>query len=204
MHDLAYSELRRICDEGDPELDALVKKYDSDEELRKKIVGALASLNKKREISEGEAPLLILSKIDASFGDAIRCWTSGNFAEMRKAQEEGQGEFLDRVRCLESRLRYLPLWIEDIQHTSSDESSWRMLLSNGKLELKSFLSCSRLGYKTSYGVKITLVFRKARGARLIGSLSAELGEGEVLLPRGAQFEVVERAGSKITLEQAGF
>jgi hypothetical protein len=204
MNDLTYQKLRRLFeDESSSDALALIQGCKSDERLRRRVIGTLARLSRKNKIKEGNAPLIILTSIDPELGDAVRAWTSGRFAAMRAAQEKEQGDYFDAVRRLESGLRHFPLWKKEVRHTSAHGPRWQEILSTGRLELTSFLSCSRLGYKTDYAFNITLVFRKLRSARLLGSLSAHHGEGEVLLPRGARFEVVERREAQVTLEEVG-
>lgn len=149
-------------------------------------------------------PLAMLITLHPEFGHALDYWSSGGYEEIRQAQEADMVETGTHANHMETNFSLLPQWRGKARHFSKD-SSWFKRLECGTLELQSFMSCCSPGHSYAYVVPpaAVLEFSSLRSARLIGALSLEHSEGEVLLPKGAAFRVVSvRERSKtICLEE---
>ncbi len=160
--------------------------YGTDVETIKLMIEVLA----KADYDNGW-PLDMLEAIIPQFANALRFWTAGGFEDYRNAQKGICRKATDIVTNFENHFHLLPLWQDKVRHYSKDKS-WLHKCLGEKLTLDSQMSCCKRGYKYAYALDYSavLVFNKLKTARLVGSLSTENCEGEVLLPKGSTFEVI--------------
>jgi hypothetical protein len=106
--------------------------------------------------------------------------------------------------CLEQHLKYLPRWRGIARHYSKS-ARWFEVLAKGHLQLESFMGCCKPSYTFAYALDYAavLIFTELRSARLVGALTLENCEGEVILPRGATFKVIsaDRASREVVLAE---
>jgi hypothetical protein len=136
-------------------------------------------------------PLGMLEALHPKLGKALCFWSAGGYEEIRQAQESGAVKPISYAAHMEAYFPLLPRWRNTARHFSKDPK-WLDLATGELLELKSFMSCCSPGFIYAYAnpPRATLNFAKLKSARLLGALSKENLEGEVLLPRGAVFRVV--------------
>lgn len=138
-------------------------------------------------------PLAMLRALQPKLADALTHWSAGGFEDIRIAQESDTVALDSHAGYLERYFSLLPKWHKNVQHVSKDPE-WLSRVAGGTLVLKSFMSCSASGYNiASISPPCTILkFTNLTSARLVGALSTEILEGEVLLPREAVFSVVSK------------
>lgn len=135
----------------------------------------------------------MLKALRPDFADALDYWARRGYYRIRHAQEHGNTGSVPEALILQGGISVLPVWRGRATHFSKGPE-WKEKLASGSLRLESFMGCGQPGYTFAYALdwRTRLTFMQLRSARLVGFLGAEYGEGEVLLPPGARFEVVER------------
>lgn len=150
-------------------------------------------------------PLGMLHVLAPELAPALEEWTAGGYEAIRLAQDE------DRVRpgspadMLLKHFPDLPLWRGTATHVSKSADLFDRIRNERGLTLTSFMGCCAPLHTFAHvsNPKATLRFTKLRTARLVGGLSTEGLEREVLLPAGARFILTKwnMAGRVLTLHE---
>jgi hypothetical protein len=135
-------------------------------------------------------PLAMLEAIEPRLSRGLHAWTAKDFGAIRKAQEQGALHVGTIAQDLADTIELLPKWNDSATHVSKD-STWFERLSAGYLELRSFMGCCAPGYNFAYvsHPRARLAFTGLKSARLIGALTRENLEREVVLLPGSRFRV---------------
>ena len=177
-----YKRLKKLFRRDKAEFVSLIEEVG-----REEMIAVLASAE-----FDGEWPLGLLKAFDPQLARGLTCWTAGGYEEIRKAQETGKIKAGTAAFDLAESFHRLPIWHGPITHASKDKSWFTRLPAGETLVLKSFMGCCAKGHSFGYATTpaATLSFTKLKSARLVGALSKENMEREVLLPDGARFSVV--------------
>ena len=137
-------------------------------------------------------PLAMLSLIRPQLAEALSFWTARGSTAVRNAQMNGNYDVCPQALSLEREISHLPLWKSSAIHYTKSRALLDKLKLHSIHKLESFMSCCPPGSSFAYvhDPVAVLVFTKLKSARLIGALTEEPHEREVLLPRGASFIVV--------------
>jgi hypothetical protein len=159
----------------------------SGEDLRLQAIATLA-----RAKNDNGWPLGILEVLLPELAGALADWTAGGYESIRRAQEAGRVATGSAADLLQKNFAALPRWRGTAVHLSKSLDFFDQLRNERELTLRSFMCCSAPPYKTVIDGPdvVTLRFTKLLTARLVGALSTENLEREVLLPTGARFAVV--------------
>ncbi len=138
-------------------------------------------------------PLGMLSVLAPDLAMALDQWTAGGYEEIRNAQEEGRVKAGSPADQLIKNFSKLPLWGGRATHVSKSPELFDRIRNEGKITLSSFMGCCAPPHTFAYVSKpsATLRFTKLSSARLVGALTHENLEREVLLPPGASFDLVD-------------
>lgn len=138
-------------------------------------------------------PLALLRELEPTFADALERWSGSSYEEIRRRIERGEAALDVYAKAMVDKFDLLPLWSGPVTHVSKD-SGWLTRLQKGNFRLPSFMSCCAEGYTHAYVHEPSAVLRftALRTARLLGALTTESLEKEVLLPPGALFRVVKQ------------
>lgn len=163
------------------------EEFTKDTRLVKSVIATIANAK-----NDGLWPLAMLSAFQPQLSDALLHWTAGEYEDIRKEQESRIVKVGSPAHHMEQHFSLLPLWHSDAYHFSKDPA-WFKQLECGTLELKSFMGCSSPGHVFAYALPyaVVLKFSSLSTARLVGALTADHLEGEILLPRGSIFRVVK-------------
>jgi hypothetical protein len=176
--------------------EAFAKKYSS-RSLRLQVIATLA-----RAKNDGGWPLEILEVLMPELARGLRSWTGRGYQSIRGAQELGYFAPGSATDLLQRNLSELPLWRGKAAHLSKSLGFFDRVRNDRTLALRSFMSCSAPPYTTAYvdgPDVITLRFTKLLTARLVGALSTENLEREVLLPAGSRFSVVRADKGRVLI-----
>lgn len=197
MSSLTYSELKNFYINSENEFS---KRFASENCLMKSVIETIAT-----SPNDNGWPLAMLTALQPSFANALRYWSAQGYKEIRYAQESESVVVGSPAYHMEANFSLLPLWNAQATHVSKDPN-WFSRLQCGTFELRSFMGCCAPGYTFAYASSpvATLKFSSLKTARLVGALSAENLEGEVLLPKGAVFRVtsMDRATKTIYLTES--
>lgn len=149
-------------------------------------------------------PLGMLGALQPQLAKALEYWSAGGYESIRREQESDAVSPGNHASHLEAYFSLLPLWKGEAQHFSKDRG-WFNRLACGTLELKSYMGCCSPGHSFAYAdpPSAVLKFTKLKTARLVGALTTENLEGEILLPKRAIFHVVsvDKSSKTICLEE---
>lgn len=139
---------------------------------------------------DGEWPWHMVGFFYPAFAEAIKQWSMGGWEDIRLAQCGRGTKLSSEMEVLARHFRLLPRWKRTAYHFSNDRQ-WFSRLKDGGLTLDSFMSCTtdQSGKYINTTPESVLVFSGLSSARLLGSISREPWEKEVLLPVGAIFTV---------------
>lgn len=163
---------------------AFAKLAQSNDRAQKTVIKVLAESE-----NDNGWPLAMLHAIKPDLAEALRQWSAGMYEDVRLAQERSLSNEVADV--MEAELHNLPRYRDCVTHVSKD-SAWFERFQGGRLELRSFLSTSGIGGSFAYAAKpaVTLRIERPRRARLIGALTTENFEREVLFPKGTCLRLV--------------
>jgi hypothetical protein len=135
-------------------------------------------------------PLGMLTALKPELARALEHWSAEGYEDIRHAQENEAVVLGSDAHNLQANFHLLPLWRGRAIHVSKDPL-WFHRLRDERLTLKSFMSCCAPGHTFAYvsNPAATLVFTRVITGRLVGALTTENLEREILLPRGALFRV---------------
>lgn len=192
--DLTYQNLKA---QFDFDQESFRVKYTETEEARKRVISVLAHAG-----NDNGWPLAMLAVLEPRLSRGLAAWTAGGYEDIRKAQESGSAVDGSSADCLNQTISLLPYWSGSATHVSKD-ARWFDRVSNGLLELKSMMGCCAPGFTFAYVScpRAILSFTQLKSARLIGALTTENCEREVVLLPGTRLRVVsvERSMNKIHL-----
>ena len=157
------------------------------EQARAEVIKTLALAE-----SDGGWPLAMLDAIEPRLSRGLMGWTAKDYGAIRRAQEMGDLAACPLASELAQTVSLLPRWEGDATFFSKN-ATWIERLATGFLELRSFMGCCAPGYTFAYVScpRATLQFANLKSARLIGGLTRENLEREVLLLPGTRFHVVD-------------
>jgi len=183
MSSLTYAEIKACFEMSE---DAFRKRFAGDKCLMESVIATIAN-----SPNDNGWPLAMLGALKPQFASALKHWSAGGYEEIRHAQESDNVMVGTSAHNMETHFPLLPHWRGEATHVSND-SGWFSRLECGTLELRSFMGCCAPGYTFAYVSEPTAVlkFSSLQTARLIGALTTENLEHEVLLPKGATFRVV--------------
>lgn len=189
---ISYEELKTRFQRSK---EAFKSEFTSNRRLIKSVIRTIA-----KSPNDGDFPLGMLEVLEPQLARALASWTSGGYEDIRRAQETDMVKAGTLAHHLETLFPLLPLWHGEANHYSKD-ASWFNQLEGERLELKSFMGCCAPGYTFAYAIRpaAILKFTSLRTARLVGALTKENCEGEVLLPKGAVFRVVSLSEKRKTI-----
>lgn len=198
MHILSYDQLKSRFIQSER---TFRNAFTKDEYLMKSVIAIIANTK-----NDNGWPLAMLDSLQPQLAEALRHWSAGGYEDIRRAQETDTVRFGTHANNLETHFSLLPPWHGDAQHFSKDPG-WFDKVACGTLELKSFMGCCSPGHIFAYATRPAAVLRftALKTARLVGALTTENMEGEVLLPKGAIFRVVseDKFTNIISLEEMG-
>lgn len=196
MPQFKYKELKGIYERSQDEFRA---EFSGSKDLVRAVVTVLAHAK-----NDNGWPLAMLAVLRPKFAKALADWTANGYEEIRQQQESDTVRLGTHAKHLERHFSLLPKWHGEAVHISKDEE-WFQRVRYGILELKSFMGCSTPGNTFAYVryPAATLKFNSLKTARLVGALTKEICEGEVLLPKGSIFQVtsVDKQSRLIFLEE---
>jgi hypothetical protein len=142
--------------------------------------------------NDGSWPLAMLRMIQPGLALALEHWTAGGFEAIRREQEADLINAGTHAHNMETYFSLLPLWHDTVRHYSKDPL-WFRRLESGTIKLNSFMGCSASGSEFAYALPPTVVLEisELKTARLVGALTLDHLEGEVLLPKGAVLKVIK-------------
>lgn len=183
MSSQTYDELKACFEKSEQ---AFRNRFANDIRLMKSVIATIA----KSQNNNGW-PLAMLGALQPQLASALEHWSAGGYEDIRCAQESGDVKIGTHAHNMEIHFSLLPLWHGEAIHVSKDPE-WFSRLECGTLELKSFMGCCAPGHTFAYvsAPAAILKFSSLKTARLVGALTTENLEGEVLLPKGAMFRVV--------------
>lgn len=191
-----YTQLK-ACFTKSPE--EFHKAFTNNESLMKSAIATIANAK-----NDNGWPLGMLDVFQPQLASALTYWSAGGYEDIRHAQENNAVGIGTHACHLETYFSLLPRWGGVAQHISNDYG-WFNRLACGTLKLKSFMSCSSPGHSIATVDKpeAVLKFTMLKTARLVGALTTEVLEGEILLPKGAIFRVVsvDKSSKTICLEE---
>jgi hypothetical protein len=189
---MRYELLKREFQKDDK---AFAQNY-SREASRHQAIATLA-----RAKNDNGWPLGMLKVLVPELASALENWTAGGYELIRRAQEAGHVASGSAADLLQKHFAALPRYRGRAVHLSTSLDFFDQLRNTRELTLHSFMSCSAPPYKTAiHGLDVsTLRFTKLLTARLVGALSTENLEREVLLPPGARFAVVRADTSRVLI-----
>lgn len=176
-----YAQLKREFKES---AETFRQTYQNEPELS----AAIAVL--ARHKNDDGWPLGMLAALKPELARALEHWSAGDYEDIRHAQEHDAVEPGSDAHNLEANFDLLPLWRGRAIHVSKDPL-WFHRLRGGRLVLKSFMGCCAPGHTFAYvsNPAATLLFSRLITARLVGALTTETLEREILLPPAATFRV---------------
>lgn len=196
MRKLTYNALKR---EFQNSKISFKHSYGCDDSIGKAVISVLAHAK-----YDNGWPLEMLHELSPNLADALKDWSANGYEKIRTAQEADNTASLNHAIFLESEFFLLPIWHGTVRHYSKD-LSWYNRLKAGQLQLQSFMGCCSNGHTFAYALNyaVILEFTNLKSARLVGALTTENCEGEVLLPKGSIFRVVsvDHNSSTIYLEE---
>lgn len=190
---MRYEILKR---EFQADADAFREKYGGGE-IRLRVIATLAFAS-----NDGGWPLGMLEVIAPGLARSLQHWTAGGYASIRRAQELGHVVQGSPADILQTSIEDLPAWRGRAVHLSKSLDLFDRVRNDRELKLRSFMSCSAPPFTTAYVAGrevVTLKFTKLRTARLIGALSTENLEREVLLPPRARFALARAEAGRVLI-----
>ncbi len=192
----AYAQLKACFMQSQEEFH---KTFTKNESLMKLVIATIAKAK-----NDNGWPLEMLAALQPKLAKALESWSAGGYEDIRRVQEDNAGGAGIHACYLETYFSLLPEWKGEAQHFSKDRG-WYKRLACGTLELKSYMGCCSPGHSFAYAdpPSAVLKFIKLKTARLVGALTTENLEGEILLPKGAIFRVVsvDKSSKTIYLEE---
>ncbi len=166
--------------------DEFYEKFTKDILIARSVIATIANAK-----NDGLWPLAMLRAFQPQLSNALLHWTAGESENIRKEQESRMVKVGSHAHHMEQYFSLLPVWHNEAFHFSKDPA-WFKKLECGSLELKSFMGCSSPGHTFSYTLPhaVVLRFSSLKTARLVGALTTDHLEGEILLPRRATYRVV--------------
>lgn len=160
--------------------------FTKNENLMKSAIATIANAK-----NDNGWPLAMLNALQPQLAKALGHWSAGGYDDIRREQEAGTVISGTHASHLETYFSLLPRWNGEAQHFSKDHG-WFNQLACGTLKLKSFMACCSPGHSFAYAnpPAVILKFTLLKSARLVGALTTENLEGEVLLPKEAIFRVI--------------
>lgn len=183
MSSLTYAEIKACFKDSEADFR---KRFTSDKGLMESVISIIAN-----SPNDNGWPLAMLGTLQPKLANALKDWSAGGYEEIRHAQESDNVIVGTTAHDMETHFSLLPLWYGEATHVSKDPR-WFNRLECGTLELTSFMSCCAPGYTFAYVSKpaTVLKFLSLKTARLVGALTTENLEHEVLIPKGTTFRVV--------------
>ena len=196
MTQYVYEQIKEVFHRSEHEFKEM---YGKDLEIEKSVIETLANTE-----YDSVWPLNMLESIRPEFAQTLKLWTAHGFDDFRKTQNGSSRKLINEVKIFENNLHLLPRWNQEVHHFSKS-NCWYELKPNTTYKLDSQMSCCKKGYTHAYALDyaVVLIFKKLESGRLIGSLSTENCEGEVLLPKGTKYKVtsIQKKRREITLEE---
>lgn len=161
----------------------------SSDESRREVIRVLAFAQ-----NDNGWPLGILQAIAPDLAHALTQWTGKYCGDIRREQESGSVVPGSAADILQRNFADLPLWEDQATHVSKSSAHFDQHQLGDELRLRSFMGCCAPGFTFAYVAqpRSTLKFAELKSARLIGALTTENFEREVVLPPGAKFQVIAR------------
>lgn len=150
---------------------------------QKKIINSLALAE-----NDNGWPLGMLAIIRPRLAGALTSWSAGGYDEIRRAQEAGSPHV--HAAAINDEFHFLPKWSDRVTHVSKDDA-WFSVFADGSYQLRSFLSCCGSDGSFAYvsHPAVTLVIDHPKTARLLGALTTENFEQEVIFPNNTSFRL---------------
>lgn len=179
-----YKALKREFQQNES---AFARKY-SDHAARADAIRLIA-----RAKNDNCWPLGMLRVLAPELAFALKHWTASGYETIRNAQEGGRVVAGSPADKLLKNFPELPLWRGRATHVSKSPELFDRIRNDRKLTLGTFMGCCAPSHTFAYVSRPSamLRFTKLRSARLVGALSEENLEREVLLPPGANFALVD-------------
>jgi hypothetical protein len=189
MSSPTYDELKKLFKESEQNF---LRRFGGNRDVVKLVVSIIAM-----SPNDNGWPLAMVRVLEPKLANALGHWTAGGYEDIRRSQEQSTVAPDSHAYNLEQYFSLLPLWPGDAQHVSKDRK-WFERLECGEFEAKSFMGCCSPTHTFAYVSvpAVTLKFSLLKTARFVGALTTENFEGEILIPKGARFEVTALDKSK--------
>lgn len=194
---LTYKKLKKCFEKSER---VFRERFTKDANIMRLVIETIA-----KEKNDNGWPLGMLNVLVPELAEALKSWTAGGYEGIRREQEISRIKPGSNAHRLETYFPLLPKWDNEAYHFSKDNTWFCRFKQVPRLELKSFMGCCSPGHSFAYvsNPAVVLKFSALKTARLVGALTTENCEGEVLLPRGATFRVasIEQFSNTIFLEE---